>query len=131
VSDARNKLLALHLPPLDGATAAALFDLCLASWDDAAKHDAFLAHCERAGAWAYAAACYRRQTADSSRRTLALARLADIRTRAEKALTIAPREVEAKPAKNPTRTLIVLCVVVVLLVAGIFIITGRMAPHGR
>src|SRR5262249_26638526 len=35
----------------DVRAAAALFDLCLASWDDAARHDAFLAHCERASAW--------------------------------------------------------------------------------
>jgi DNA-directed RNA polymerase subunit M/transcription elongation factor TFIIS len=115
----------------DVRAAAALFENCVAAWDDVAKHDAFLAHCERAGAWAYAAACYRRQTANPERRTLALTRLSDIRTRAEKALTIAPREAEAKPAKNPTRTLIILVVVVVLLVAGIFVITGRMAPHGR
>ena len=110
-----------------------VIDLCLASWEDSSRHEAFIAHCAGAGAWAYAAACYRRQTADAARRTLAQTRLADIRARAEKALAIAPRDAEAKPAKstNPTRTLIILVVVVVLLVAGIFLITGRMAPHGR
>ncbi len=117
----------------DVRAAASLFDRCLASWEDSSRHDAFIAHCASAGAWAYAAACYRRQTADVARRPLAQARLADIRVRAEKALAIMPRDADAKPAKNsnPTRTLVILVIVVVLLVAGIFLITGRMAPHGR
>lgn len=118
----------------DVGSAAALFAACEVNWDDPVRHDAFIGHCQRADAWAYAAACYRKQTARADRRAIALARLADIRGLAEKSLVVLPRLDVAAPARNPMRTVALLAVVVVLLVAGVFLITshfGAVARPGR
>jgi hypothetical protein len=110
----------------DVGAAAALFAACEAAWGDRARHDAFLAHCEAGGAWAFAAAAYRRQTAVPERRAVAEERLQEIRVRAEKALAIVARAAPDKPPANPMRSVVALAIVVLLLVASVVYISGKM-----
>jgi len=124
-----NPVAAASAPGGDVGAAAALFAACEADWDDPARHDAFLAHCTEAGAWAYAATAYRRQTTVPERRAIAVERLDKVRERAEKALAIAPRMQREKSTKNPLKSAAVLAVVVALFIAGIWFIGGRLSSR--
>jgi hypothetical protein len=112
-------------------SAATLFAACEERWDDTARHDAFVLHCQHAGAWAYAASLYRKQTARADRCAIATVRLADIRGLAEKALLVAVRSDGHKHASNPKRTAALLVGVAVLLIAAILLITSYFGAAAR
>jgi hypothetical protein len=103
--------------------AAALWELCLRKWEDPAPHDAFLAHCQAAGTFAFAAARYRAALVlKSERDPVATSRLKQVRNLAEQALVVPTRAApETKisslaPYKN---VMVLLTLVLALLLGGV------------
>lgn len=94
----------------DAREAAELWKQVEASWSDGALHEAFIDHCRKAGALAYAAARYRQ----SSSRPGAADRLAQVRVVAEHSLAAVPRAAPVK--RSNVRTVALAAVVAILLV---------------
>jgi hypothetical protein len=98
------------------------WEACLARWDDATAHEAFLAACQQAGSFAFAAARYRSALQDrGGHDPVAESRLKQVRSLAEFALLRPTRATdpagaaEASPYRN---TVIVLTLGVALIAAG-------------
>ena len=99
--------------PAPGA-ATALFTKCEEDWSDAARHEAFIDHCRRAGSLAYAASRYRqRGGADEW--------LGRIRDLAEQTLMTQPRT--APPKRTRSEMLGIILAVFTFITFAIYLVT--------
>ena len=102
--------------------AAALWSAVEADWDDPARHDAFLAFCQRTAQFPFAAARYRaaqaaRGAAAEPHAARALERLSKL---AFTALELSAKREPREPARAPYRnTMAVLGLVLILIVGGL------------
>jgi hypothetical protein len=111
------------LPPAPpGAEAAYL--ACEEKWDDAARHDEFLAICQRLGSFVYAAARYRAAATDRALAEVAGARLRQIRLLAEQALLSAIRS-DKPMAKGHALRWIAIAVFVLAFAIGAILFLAR------
>ncbi|MBI4511341.1 MAG: hypothetical protein HY698_17035 [Deltaproteobacteria bacterium] len=111
--------------------AACLWDACEAGWNDESRHDAFLAHCQRVGAFAFAASRYRSALAQSGGNDpTAAARLTQVRTIAELALMkpTRPAGEESTPYKGAW---LILVLAFLALLGGVAYGVFKMGRGGR
>jgi hypothetical protein len=103
--------------------AAALWDACLVRWEDPATHDAFLAHCEAAGTFAFAAARYRgAQQTRGDGDPVTTARLKQVRNMAELALVRpTPRPKQEVETPSLYKNAVILLTLGLTLLAGGFV----------
>lgn len=96
--------------------AAALWAEVETGWDDPARHDTFLAYCQKSGTYAFAASRYRAALAERPGDAIAERRLRQVRHLAELAL-LSPRP-RAEAERTPFGGAMVVLGLIVLLVVG-------------
>jgi hypothetical protein len=102
--------------PIDQARqATTLWDTVVAKWDEPSVHNAFLAHCQATGSFAFAAARYRAVLGQRPDDTVAPARLAQVRALAERVMTTVP--VAARTSKQLAPVARAVAIVGVLFIA--------------
>jgi len=115
---------AMPIPPAPpGAEAAYL--ACEEKWDDPQRHDAFLAVCQAAGSFAYAAARYRSAATEPARADVAGSRLRQIRILAEQALVSAVRAEKPLPKADVLRWVAKAVFVLALVIGAVIFLTRR------
>jgi hypothetical protein len=109
----------------DAATGAG-WDACLAAWDDAAAHDAFVRRASLAGDYSSAAKHYRRYLQEHPGDATATAALARVTRMAEVALL--QRPAVTAEAEQPYKRVVVLMMVLVVMAAlgGAYLIMKRV-----
>jgi hypothetical protein len=101
--------------------AAALWEQCLQRWEEPAPHEAFLAHCQAAGTFAFAASRYRAAQAQRGEHDpVATSRLKQVRSLAEQALLIPSRAAPETKTSSlaPYKNVVVLLTLVLALLLG-------------
>jgi len=115
---------AVPIPPAP-PDAEAAYLACTEKWDDAERHDAFLALCQRQGSFAYAAARYRAASADPTLAEVAGARLRQIRLLAEQALISAVRAEKPIPTGHTLRWIATAVFVLAIAIGVVIFLTRR------